>query len=63
MTHALILDSEMENDAVFVCSVCGGFIGFNKPGIGSPEAVALPEGGWGYPDGPEQWMGPCEVSE
>lgn len=41
MPHVWAFSHETENDHVFQCSVCGAFIGFNKPGIGTPNAVMV----------------------
>lgn len=38
MAHTFVFDSENTEDHVFVCSVCGTVIQFNKPGVGEPNA-------------------------
>lgn len=37
-THDFVFSYEAETDHVFVCSKCGMELGFNKPGIGTPNA-------------------------
>lgn len=37
-THQFVLTEETDTDHVFACSVCGVVVGFNKPGIGEPNA-------------------------
>lgn len=36
--HTFVFDSETATDHVFVCSKCGELCGFNKTGVGSPNA-------------------------
>ena len=59
MAHNLEFFEETAADAVFKCRDCGAIIGFNKPGIGEPSAIALEGGGWAHPERPEQWMTDC----
>lgn len=58
MAHAFVFSHETEADHVFVCSVCGTVIGFNKPGIGTPTADLSGE----TPAAPaiaDEYVGPC----
>lgn len=60
--HDWVFDHETATDHVFVCSKCGAVIGFNKPGIGTPNAILTGE----TPAPPEDadiYVGPCEVEE
>lgn len=56
--HTLIFSHETEIDAVFVCTVCGEMIGFNKSETSEPHATRV-DGVWTHPENPDQWMAPC----
>jgi hypothetical protein len=61
MAHAFVLSGETDTDHVFTCLNCGAVLGFNKPGIGTPNAVEV-EGQWQVPEGADAYVGPCEES-
>lgn len=54
-THALVFTGESATDAMFVCTICGEVIGFNKARIGEPHA-SLVDGAWIPPGNYDDWM-------
>lgn len=58
MSHSFVFDSETEQDHVFRCTVCGRLVGFNKPGIGEPNASES-GGAWIPPADIENYVTPC----
>lgn len=56
--HDLVFNHETEQDAVFICTKCGSYIGFNKAEQSDPHAVIV-DGVWTHPENPDQWMSPC----
>lgn len=61
--HQLAYDVEIATDVIFRCRACAAVIGFNKPGVGEPSAIALKGGGWATPENPDQWMEPCSLAQ
>lgn len=58
--HDFVYSHESAEDHVFACSKCGLELGFNKPGLGSPNAdtsgpVPLP------PPTANEYVPPCEA--
>lgn len=60
--HAFVFSHETEADHVFACSICGTVIGFNKPGIGEPNAILTGETPM-PPEDADKYVGPCTEEE
>ena len=58
MAHNFVFSHETDVDHVFMCSVCGIVIGFNKPGLGTPNAELVGETLVAPPIAYE-YVGPC----
>lgn len=59
-THSFVFSHETDSDHVFVCSKCGMELGFNKPGIGTPNADVSGEAPV-PPEDADIYVPPCEV--
>jgi hypothetical protein len=63
--HVLVYQAAQSDasNAMFTCTACGKFFGFNKPGVGSPTAIASgPPGNPTYTP-PDTWptdTGACD---
>lgn len=59
-THDFVFSLETDTDHIFVCSKCGMELGFNKPGIGTPNADLSGETPV-IPECADIYVPPCEV--
>jgi hypothetical protein len=59
-THNFEYSHETDTDHVFVCSKCGMELGFNKPGVGQPNAD-LSGDVPAIPEDSDIYVTPCEV--
>lgn len=60
--HNFVFSYETSSDHVFACSKCGLVLGFNKPGVGSPNADLAGD----VPKPPldaEHYVSECEVPD
>jgi len=58
--HAFVYDHDTTTDHVFTCTKCGAVIGFNKPGLGTPNAID-DNGTLVAPPEAEEYVTPCTV--
>lgn len=58
MAHEFVFSLETETDHIFVCTICSAVIGFNKPGVGSPNAIVT-EGDPLPPEDICHYVDPC----
>lgn len=56
--HVFTFVEETEADHVFQCTRCLQLIGFNKPGIGTPNAIITEEGPQAPPEA-HDYLTPC----
>jgi len=60
--HNFVFSHETEQDHIFACSKCGEYIGFNKPGVGLPNAdLSGPEPS--PPTNVDVFVTPCPVED
>jgi len=63
MPHTYVFDRVSGIDAVFVCSTCGGELGFNLPSpddkLTATVAIDNGDGTYSTPENPDQWSSPC----
>lgn len=60
LQHDFVFFEENDTNHVFVCSKCNTIVGFNKPGVGFPNAILtddipIP------PSNVNQYVNPCEA--
>jgi hypothetical protein len=59
-SHNFVFSYETPSDHVFKCTKCDLELGFNKPGVGEPNAV-LGGSEPAFPPEGEAYVTPCEV--
>lgn len=58
MAHTFAFTEETDSDHVFTCTICGVQLGFNKPGIGTPNAILTGETP-APPEDADSYVEPC----